>query len=323
VSQKRSAAPAEIREEGWMRLIAAFMRYISVVPLVVAADILFPAPAAALYITGCRSIETSRMTARYGDGHLMDVAGNAGPFGPFAWQVSYTQCFDGSAVKKDLAIDFVFDSALGFTELEESLYRSGAERAIESIWNDKFFVRDGVNDALFPVLLDISTAGAFDQTVHVFRTVDMPRVNMINWNDSLPHALMAHEVGHMLGLFDEYIGGAVDRYPNPTLSYDGLMGLGALWANPLMYERYYQQYADFMNALNPGIGPFLLQRVPEPGSLWLAAMALMLLRVGAACRGGLLAPAGAQQARTRIRVNRERRVAACTSSSSAATMLSM
>jgi hypothetical protein len=240
------------------------------------AHLIFPAPSAAHYITGCEAIQTSRMTPQYGDGNLLDPAGNRGPFGPYGWNVSYTRCFDGVQITKDLAIDFIFDARLGYTLEQESAYKSNAAGGIESIWNGKFFVSDITNNRLFPAVLDISTAGVFDQTVQVFRTRDLPRGNMINWNDSLSAAIMAHEVGHMLGLFDEYIGGAVDQFPDPTLSHDGLMGLGALVPHPVMYERYYQQYADFMNALNAGIGQFVLLRVGEPGSLPLLALAVLL-----------------------------------------------
>lgn len=122
--------------------------------------------------------------------------------------------------------------------------------------------------------MDVTTTGPFDQTVTVHKGDG--RADMTNWYETDTASINAHEFGHMLGLFDEYIGGAVDQYPNPTLSNDGLMGLGALNPNPVMYERYYQQYLDYMRQLNP-TGNFAL-RTPEPAS-WL------LMAVGLACVG--------------------------------------
>lgn len=261
-------APARVR-----RLYAPLLALIF-------AHVLFATSASALYITGCEQIDAARFTPRYGDAGLRDVAGNRGPFGPFAWNVSYTQCFDGSRVTKSLAIDFHFDAWLGYTDAQEVAYMARTVSAVESVWNDKFFISDLVNNMLFPAVLDVVTRGPFDQTVRVFSIHDLPRSNMINWNDGLSAALMAHEVGHMLGLFDEYIGGAVERFPNPTLSDDGLMGLGALLPEPVMHARYYAQYLDFMNTLNAGVGHFVLLRVPEPGSLALALLGLLLVSVG-------------------------------------------
>jgi PEP-CTERM motif len=89
-----------------------------------------------------------------------------------------------------------------------------------------------------------------------------------NWFVGDTASVNAHEFGHMLGLFDEYIGGAIDRYPNPTLSDTGLMGLGALSATPEMLSRYYGQYLGFISTLNPD-STFQL---PEPSTFILVSL---------------------------------------------------
>ncbi|WP_130301105.1 MULTISPECIES: PEP-CTERM sorting domain-containing protein [unclassified Duganella] len=104
------------------------------------------------------------------------------------------------------------------------------------------------------------------------------RADMTNWYTGDSASVKAHEVGHMMGLFDEYIGGAVDKYPGPTLSDDGLMGLGALSDKPVMYSRYYQQYYDYIKKLNPD-GSFILLTVPEPSQVMLLVAGLMLVGV--------------------------------------------
>lgn len=219
---------------------------------------------ASAYVNGSENVTGSLSTPQYGDATLKDNAGNPGPFGPFGWDYSYTRGFDGTKLYKHLEIDFVFDAGLGYTAAQQTAYKAAVEANIEGIWNNKFEMVDPTNGKKIPITVDVTTAGPFNQTVNVHAGTG--RADMINWyvNDSA--GVNAHEFGHMLGLYDEYIGGAVDKYPNPTLSNDGLMGLGALNAQPVMYSRYYEQYKDYMNTLNP-LTPgntWQITAVPEP-----------------------------------------------------------
>lgn len=189
--------------------------------------------------------------------------------GAFSWRYSYTRSFDGDQVTKHVEINFLFD---GFSEsFDTAAYKAQAEANIEAVWNNKYKVRSNTGDE-FPVVIDVTTTGPFNQTVTVFNNTrnNTDRIySMTKWYAlSDTRSLQAHEFGHMLGLFDEYAGGAVD---DPAiLSSDGLMGLGALSTNPVMYARYYQQFADFMTDLNAS-GPesytFALVPVPLPPSL--------------------------------------------------------
>jgi hypothetical protein len=220
----------------------------------------------AQYNTGTTNISGSRSTPQYGDTNLMDNAGNKGPFGPYGWNYSYTRSFDGTSFTKDIEIKFQFDTNV---TVDQGTYIANAIANVASIWDNKFEIKDDSNGKLFPINVVITTNGPFNQTVQVH--ANQNREDMLNWGQNSTAATMGHEVGHMMGLYDEYIGGAVNQYPNPTLSNDGLMGLGALTANPVMYARYYQQFLDYMNQLNPG-GTFELVPVPEP-----AALGLLLL----------------------------------------------
>lgn len=246
--------------------------------LVAVGSLFVASPALALaIITGCQDIVADRATPQYGDNNLVDNGGNRGPFGPYGWHVSYERCFDGATITKHVEINFQFDAALGFIAQQMADYRTAAERNIEGIWNHAgAAVMDLTDGRLYGVAVDITTAGPFNQTVQVHTTAAQPREDMLNWNDTTTAAAMSHELGHMLGLFDEYIGGAVNQFPNPLLSNDGLMGLGALNVNPVMYPRYYQQYADFMNELNHGFGDFVLV-IPLPATWLLLVGALALL----------------------------------------------
>jgi hypothetical protein len=237
-----------------------------------------PSLAQAQYNTGSQDISGTRTTAQYGDTNLVDNGGNKGPFGPYSWNYSYTRSFDGTSLMKDVQVRFQFDT--NFVG-NQGAYIASAMANISSIWNNKFVVVDTANNATFPCVFNLTTNGPFNQTVQVHANQD--REDMLNWGANSTAPTMAHEFGHMLGLYDEYIGGAVDQYPNPTLSNDGLMGLGALNANPVMYPRYYQQLLDYMSSLNPG-DTFVLQAVPEPGAISLLLLSAVVLLMASRSR---------------------------------------
>jgi len=198
--------------------------------------------------------------------------------GPYSWDYSYTRGFDGEKLYKHVEIDFIFDDALGWGDAEKSNYKTGIETGIESVWNNKYYLMDNETRKKYPLVVDVTTGGPFNQTVKLHKDPNAAdpndsRADMLNWYDTDTAVVNAHEFGHMLGLFDEYAGGAVDP-DNPALSNDGLMGLGALNANPVMYERYYQQYLDYMDELNE-FGDFTLHQTPEPSTAILLFVGLI------------------------------------------------
>lgn len=218
----------------------------------------------------------------------------------FQWDVSYQRTFDGSTLVKHVEIDFLFENALEYTAQQKLDWKTQTEAAVESIWNNKFAVRDTINHRTYNLAVDITLAGPFDQAVTVAqrpgdcgsRPSDLDcRDNMIRWfADSTP-VTRAHEFGHMIGLYDEYVGGAVDKAINPTLSDDGLMGLGALDPSPVFYARYFQQYRDFIAGIplaeyqllaGAGLvqGNFVLVAVPEPGTWATFGAGTLILAAG-------------------------------------------
>jgi len=224
----------------------------------------------AAYVTGSENVSGTRNTPQYTVG--------TNTYGPYGWNYSYTRSFDGTKIEKDIEIKFAFDSGVGYDAAQQTAFINQAIANIRSVWNNKYAVKDNTNGTLIPCVVDITTSGPFDQSVTIYKTeADTPQnnVDMTHWTIGDSANVQGHEVGHMMGLFDEYIGGAVNQYPNPLLSNDGLMGLGgAQGANYVMYDRYYQQYLDYFKSLNRG--DFSLVAVPLPAA-WAGAGAILLV----------------------------------------------
>jgi hypothetical protein len=191
-------------------------------------------------------------------------------YGPFGLSFSYAHSFDGSRLAKDVEINFVFDTGLGLNAAGQAAYRAQVEASVESIWNNKFVLRDTATGSAIPIVLDVTTSGPrFDQTVAVHP--GSGRDDALNWFVTATASVNAHETGHLLGLYDEYMGGGIDRYPNPTLSATGLMGLGTLSDTPELLARYFGSDLAYISTLNPDRA-FELSAVPEPSTLVLLSL---------------------------------------------------
>lgn len=258
----------------------------------------FSLPASALAVAVVPYVETieARLTSpAYTYGGSIAVPS-------FSWDVHYDRIFDGVSVVKQVEVLFSFVNALGLTDAQKSEWAAGTERAIESIWNGKYRIDDTVNNRSYAVAIDVVPsvilAPGADQTVSVeiqpASCAATPnslecRNSMTRWFHDSSDSMRAHEFGHMIGLFDEYLGGALESTTNPVLSSDGLMGLGALALEPVMYARYYQQHLSFLAGIDLASYPggsvglqapqFILRPVPEPGTWALMGIGVLLVGV--------------------------------------------
>jgi hypothetical protein len=184
----------------------------------------------------------------------------------FAWDYLYTVSFDAVlGLTVDEQINFIAGNGVSANDLAAAKQRWIA--GIENAWNNQF---DLLKDDLysFPIHFDITDSGPFDQNVLV--NTGNGRADLTHWYLDNSGLVAGHEFGHMLGLFDEYIGGATDP-ENPIISED-LMGSVDPGAG--VVAEYYQQFADWMDENDPYGESWTLQKVPEPSSL-------ILLGIGA------------------------------------------
>lgn len=161
---------------------------------------------------------------------------------------------------------------LGFRGLDPGPTWDVWEQGIETEWSRDWisFNVDWVSDG-------------WDQLITV---VDIARgdmstwpLNLSGWGNSYLDEFAAHEFGHMLGLWDEYSGGAVGP--------DGLINTGGLMAtlNGPTLDYYYRGFSDWLDGklnepepvvgadIGPVEGP--VSHTPEPGTLLLLASGIL------------------------------------------------
>jgi len=190
--------------------------------------------------------------------------------GSFFWQASYDIAF----INQDLVIDV--DIFLTGDDAGTSL-KNVWEQGIEDLWSNAFDLFDGTYyyDTIFNVDWLSSSSGS-DHIVTVHN--GNGAVNMTNWytGTSGQDRAAAHEFGHMIGLYDEYTGGALN--PSGFLRNDSIMGRNL--TSP--QTDHFDNFTDWVN-LNSGSSPLSVvtdsgshyYQVSEPQTFAMLALAMV------------------------------------------------
>ncbi|MBL8483466.1 MAG: hypothetical protein JNJ60_14810, partial [Rhodocyclaceae bacterium] len=150
------------------------------------------------------------------------VTGNITATGGFGWSTSYQVGLSNNQVRITESIHLTGDDP-------GDALQTAWEHGIERVWSNRYDVIDD-QGFRYPLIFDVSFVnGAADQTVTVHSGTG--RTNMSNWYTSMPGGwpddrqgeIAAHEFGHMVGLFDEYAGGALDPNANPNVFSNSIM----------------------------------------------------------------------------------------------------
>lgn len=222
--------------------------------------------ASAALVTGSENVSLARHTDAY------TIPPSPTVYGPFDWTAKYVRSFDGTKFEKDVQVNFQFDPALGWNAAQKAAFITSAQNSVSGLWNNRMAITDLSSGAIFPIEFKLTIDGPFDQTVTV--RAGAGATDMTNWYaadvfDAVEkNSVMAHEFGHMVGLFDEYLKGAIDSISSPTLTDTGMMGFGARSLYPEFFPRYFEQFLDFARQLNPGDEyAWALVKNPEPSTI--------------------------------------------------------
>ena len=126
-----------------------------------------------------------------------------------AWRWAFDVRLEPAAVRVRIPVRLVPASGVTRPEIERVV--PAWETAVERIWSRRWAVRAG-DGAEFAVVVDVVFRGPrYLHEVIVERGGG--RVDPLHWHLADDPRVLAHEVGHLLGLYDEYRGGA--RPPGP------------------------------------------------------------------------------------------------------------
>ncbi len=229
-----------------------------------------------LFANYCTAIPISDIAEQTVTGHLSSP--------PYGWNYAYDIGFS------DLELFIEIDIRLTGANPGSALL-STWENGIENMWSRKFDILDVTGRAPsdpyhyhvnFDVVFPTDPLAPVDQIVTVISGTG--RGNMLQWytttewGEPYNGPYVAHEVGHMFSLFDEYSGGAVDP-ANPIIDNESIMGSLAYGAK----ERHYNPFLNWLELKAPGrdltIGEYdPAWQIPEPASLLLFGLGLLISR---------------------------------------------
>lgn len=153
----------------------------------------------------------------------------------FSWRYSYDIAFRESKVFVHVAIHLI--PAGGVTKLELDRAKTTWEQGIEETWSNEFSIGT-MSGQKYPIIVDVTFNGSWFHHDVIVRPGG-GRSEVIHWNILDSPAIVAHEFGHMIGVYDEYKRGAID----PQLKT--IDATSIMTSNPtagVTYARHYKQF---------------------------------------------------------------------------------
>ncbi|RLC28728.1 MAG: hypothetical protein DRH37_09020 [Deltaproteobacteria bacterium] len=146
------------------------------------------------------------------------VAGRIKALNGFSWHYGYDIGLKDDKVVIQVRINLLPGEGVSKPDIER--VEPSWERGIERIWSDKFSLETS-SGKKYPVVIDVTFRGPeFHHDVIV--RPGSGGTDELNWNLLDTSERVAHEFGHMIGLFDEYDKGALAPQ-NPLIDSGSIM----------------------------------------------------------------------------------------------------
>ncbi|WP_428388462.1 hypothetical protein [Mucisphaera sp.] len=161
----------------------------------------------------------------------------------YGWNYGYDIAFEDSSLKISMDIKLEFDD--GISAAKQNALKDAWEAGIENTWNDKFdIIKDGT--WRFPIKVEVNWVDPH----HTVRVRTGPARSTSNtWDTEDNGNVAAHEFGHLLGLFDEYTGGALD--PSSTIDGTSIMGVSPTATGAPPKSRHYEGFRSWLAGKSP------------------------------------------------------------------------
>ncbi len=161
--------------------------------------------------------------------------------GRYNWHYRYSIEFDEPEIVVGVAINLIGSGGVSRVQLDG--VKPSWEKEIEDVWSNRYALITESGRQL-PIIIDADFSGT---TFHhdVIVVPGGGRSDELNWHIMNSPQMAAHEFGHMIGVYDEYRGGALD--PVKSIVDPGSI----MTSNPVSgrtYARHYEQFKEWFMA---------------------------------------------------------------------------
>ncbi len=173
-------------------------------------------------------------------GHILPetVAGRLVAKNGFKWNYGYDIELKNEELIVSVAINLI--PARGVTRIELDRVKPLWETGIEETWSGKYAITT-LTGKRYPIIIKVVLGGRRFHHDVIVRPGEGGS-NELNWYLNDGPGLAAHEFGHMLGVYDEYKGGAI---PEQGAVFDGTSVMTNNQTNGVAKSRHYRMIQDW------------------------------------------------------------------------------
>lgn len=190
------------------------------------------------YIFICIVFILFGLTMQQARGEISETVSGSLTSGRYSWQYGYRIYFYENRLLIRVGVHLV--AAPGVTGMQLAKVQPAWEKEIERVWSNRFALVTG--NGSYPIVVDVVFKGASLRHDVIVLPGGGRRSDELTWHVMDTPQTAAHEFGHMLGLYDEYVGGAQDPR-GKVYDLDSIMTSCPVTGRS--YARHYEQFKQW------------------------------------------------------------------------------